>query len=64
MNKHTQASWGLDTLLIHGGESHHFEHPNGMPTVQPIYTSTTYLHPSAAALDEAFSDNSPLGEQT
>jgi O-acetylhomoserine/O-acetylserine sulfhydrylase-like pyridoxal-dependent enzyme len=28
-----------------------------VPTVQPIYTSTTYLHENAEALDQAFDDS-------
>src|SRR5207248_1791181 len=34
----------------------------GVPTVQPIYTSTTYLHCNAETLDQAF-DNSLSGEK-
>lgn len=34
-----------------------------MPTVQPIYTSTTYLHPDAEALDRAF-ENSLSGNES
>jgi O-acetylhomoserine/O-acetylserine sulfhydrylase-like pyridoxal-dependent enzyme len=63
VDKQDPPSWGLNTLLIHGGEYNHLGHHNGVPTVQPIYTSTTYLHCSAATLDEAFSGNSPAGKQ-
>ncbi len=63
VDKQDHPAWGLNTLLIHGGEYHHLGHHNGVPTVQPIYTSTTYLHPNATALDEAFNGTSSLGEQ-
>jgi len=43
---------GLVTRLVHEGE--HAHSPACVPTSTPIYTSSTYLHPSAAALDEAF----------
>jgi len=32
--------------------------------VLPIHASTTYLHPSAEALDQAFSGSTPTGERT
>jgi cystathionine gamma-synthase/methionine-gamma-lyase len=34
----------------------------GAPTVRPIYTSTTYLHPDTERLDQAFAENA-TGEQ-
>jgi cystathionine gamma-synthase/methionine-gamma-lyase len=40
------------TRLVHAGE--HAAAPAGRPTVTPIYTSTTFIHPSVSALDEAF----------
>src|SRR6266436_1710624 len=63
MNKPDQSSWALDTLLVHGdGQSRCANHA-GVPTVLPIYTSTTYLHQNAESLEQAFSDHSPSGEQ-
>lgn len=53
MSKPDQSCWALDTLLVHGdGHSRSEEHA-GVPTVLPIYTSTTYLHQHAEALDHA-----------
>ncbi len=63
MNKPDQSSLALDTVLVHGdGQSRCANHA-GVPTVLPIYTSTTYLHQNAESLEQAFSDHSPSGEQ-
>jgi cystathionine gamma-synthase/methionine-gamma-lyase len=45
-------NWSLLTRLIHDGER--AAPPAGQPTATPIYTTATYIYPSAAALDEAF----------
>src|SRR5215217_5119117 len=45
-------NWSLLTRLIHDGER--AAPPTGQPTATPIYTTATYIYPSAAALDEAF----------
>jgi cystathionine beta-lyase/cystathionine gamma-synthase len=50
------TSWKLDTLLVHGGRIHGAGQRSSMPTVPPIYASTTYIHPDAEALDHAFDD--------
>ena len=42
----------LETKLVHAGER--TATPTAVPTVTPIYTTTTYLYPSLADLDEAF----------
>lgn len=44
--------WSLTTRLIHAGER--AQPPAGRPTATPIYTSATYVYPSAEALDQAF----------
>jgi cystathionine beta-lyase/cystathionine gamma-synthase len=63
LNKPAQSSWALDTLLVHGdGQSRCANHA-GVPTVLPIYTSTTYPHQNAEALEQAFSDHSLSGKQ-
>jgi cystathionine beta-lyase/cystathionine gamma-synthase len=54
-------SWNLETLLIHSGRSS-TRRPAGTPTVPPIYASTTYLHGSLEALDQAFTGTTPDGE--
>lgn len=54
MKQSKHLSWALDTLLVHGGDGKRSKDSYGMPTVQPIYTSTTYLHQNAEALDRAF----------
>ena len=56
------SSWALDTLLVHSNGVLNVSHNSGKPTVDPISTSTTYLHTSAEALDQAFSGISPSGE--
>jgi cystathionine beta-lyase/cystathionine gamma-synthase len=63
VNKPDQSPWALDTLLVHGDEQSRRTRRAGVPTVLPIYTSTTYLHQNAEALERAFSDHSPSGEQ-
>lgn len=50
-------NWALDTLFVHGGEYIRPMHQTGAPTIQPIYTSTTYLHTDTDRLDEAFDEN-------
>ena len=42
----------LETRLVHAGER--AAAPQATPTSTPITTSTTYIYPSLAALDEAF----------
>lgn len=54
--------WKLDTLLIHGSERKGTMNAAGVPTVQPIYASTTYLHPDAETLDYALDGRLPSGE--
>lgn len=55
-------NWQLDTLFVHGGEYLRSMHEVGAPTIQPIYTSTTYLHADTERLDAAFNENA-AGEQ-
>jgi len=43
---------GIATRLVHAGER--LPPPVGRPTATPVYTTSTYVHPSARALDEAF----------
>ena len=62
MTQENPTSWELDTVLVHGNTHNRRMNPSGMPTVGPIYTSTTYLHENAEALDSAFSSPSPSGE--
>jgi cystathionine gamma-synthase len=52
MSRESCSNWSLQTRLVHDGEHH--PPPDGIPTVTPVYTSATYLYPSAAALDAAF----------
>ncbi|GCE11876.1 trans-sulfuration enzyme family protein [Tengunoibacter tsumagoiensis] len=58
----TQEPWDIETILVHGGRSSSTGPASGKPTVQPIYASTTYLHDSVEALDQAFSGKTPEGE--
>ena len=65
MKRSNNRDWTLETLLVHGYEREREEGSGsrkGVPTVQPIYTSTTYLHYDAETLDRAF-DNSLSGEK-
>lgn len=57
MKKAEPQNWALDTLFVHGGEYIRPMHQVGAPTIQPIYTSTTYLHADTARLDQAFDEN-------
>ncbi|HEU5381646.1 MAG TPA: PLP-dependent aspartate aminotransferase family protein [Ktedonobacteraceae bacterium] len=57
MKEADPQSWTLDTLFVHGGEYIRPMHQVGAPTIQPIYTSTTYLHPDLERLDQAFDEN-------
>lgn len=57
MKETEPQDWALDTLFVHGGERLRLMHQAGAPTIQPIYTSTTYLHTDTNSLDHAFEDN-------
>jgi cystathionine gamma-synthase/methionine-gamma-lyase len=56
------TSWKLDTHLVQGGCQRCDEQGNSVSTVQPIYSSTTYLHSDARTLDQAFSGSVSGGE--
>src|SRR5205807_4852210 len=56
------SSWAFDTLLVHSNKLNNAAKNSGEPTVDPISTSTTYLHNNAEMLDQAFSGTSPSGE--
>ena len=56
------SSWSLDTLLVHSNKPNSSSNNSGKPTVDPISTSTTYLHSNLEMLDQAFSGISPSGE--
>jgi cystathionine beta-lyase/cystathionine gamma-synthase len=62
MKEENTPSWTLDTILVHGGTPDASSTESGVPSVQPIYTSTTYLHANAEALDAAFSGTTASGE--
>jgi len=62
MKQFDYSSWALDTLLVHSSKLSRTSNNSGRPTVQPIYTSTTYLHTNADTLDQAFSGRLPSGE--
>ena len=62
MKEADPQNWSLDTLFVHGGEYIRPMHQVGAPTVQPIYTSTTFLHGDTDQLDQAFEKNA-AGEQ-
>src|ERR1700692_3456118 len=62
MKQSESASWTLDTVFVHGGQGHRVPGLSGTPTAQPIYASTTYLHPDAETLDQAFNGPLPDGQ--
>lgn len=57
-----ETSWNIDTLLVHGGRRNRPTNAAGNPTINPIYASTTYIHESAEALDQAFNGAAATGE--
>ncbi len=63
MKEAEPQNWSLDTLFVHGGEYIRPTNATGAPTVQPIYTSTTFLHGDTEQLDQAFEKNA-AGEQS
>ena len=62
MKEPDYSSWGLDTLLVHSNKRNSASNNSGKPTVDPISTSTTYLHSNLEILDQAFNGISPSGE--
>jgi cystathionine gamma-synthase/methionine-gamma-lyase len=62
MKQFDYSSWALDTLLVHSNKLSHTRNNSGKPTVEPIYTSTTYLHLNAEMLNQSFSGRLPSGE--
>ena len=62
MKERDYTSWALDTLLVHSNKLNSASNNSGKPTVDPISTSTTYLHSNLETLDQAFSGTSPSGE--
>lgn len=63
MKEADTQNWSLDTLLVHGGEYIRPVQRPGTPTIQPIYTSTTFLHDDTEQLDQAFEENA-AGKQS
>jgi cystathionine beta-lyase/cystathionine gamma-synthase len=63
LKRSNHSSWALDTLLVHNDRSSTATNDALVPTTQPIYASTTYLHSNIEALDQAFSGHLSSGEQ-
>lgn len=61
MQRSDGTAWTLDTLFVHGEKHSRTTSLTGVPSVQPIYASTTYLHQNAEALDQAFEKGSSSG---
>jgi Cystathionine beta-lyases/cystathionine gamma-synthases len=60
-NQHSH--WNIETTLVHSGRGKQSDGtPGGIPTVQPIYATTTYTHASTEKLDQAFSGTTTDGE--
>ena len=58
-----QAQWDIETMLVHSGRSKRSANKGGgIPNVQPIHASTTYLHESIEDLDQAFNGTTVDGE--
>ncbi len=54
-NKPQLPAWNIETLLVHGDRQTPVgDNKSGNPTVRPIFASTTYVHESIEALDQAF----------
>lgn len=62
MREANPQGWKMDTLFVHGGEYRRSTERAGAPTIQPIFTSTTFLHADTERLDAAFNENAQ-GEQ-
>src|SRR6266516_7540096 len=62
MKQFDYSSLALDTLLVHSNKLSHTTNNSGKHTVEPIYTSTTYLHLNAEMLNQSFSGRLPSGE--
>jgi cystathionine beta-lyase/cystathionine gamma-synthase len=62
MKKPDHLTWKLETLLVHGTGQDRTMSTSGIPTVPPIYASTTYLHPDVEILDHALDGRLPSGE--
>ena len=56
------SSLALDTLFVHSNKLNSTTNTFVKPTVEPIYTSTTYQHQDAEMLDQSFSGRSRSGE--
>jgi O-acetylhomoserine/O-acetylserine sulfhydrylase-like pyridoxal-dependent enzyme len=54
-------TWNLETLLVHTGERQSAQEvvQQGMPISLPIYTTATFLHADADALDSSFAARLP-----
>ncbi|GER86627.1 cystathionine gamma-lyase [Dictyobacter vulcani] len=62
-NPSQTTEWNLATRLVHGGRNKHAAPADGgNPTVPPIHASTTYVHESVEALDQAFSGKTSAGQ--
>jgi cystathionine gamma-synthase/methionine-gamma-lyase len=55
-------SRNIETLLVHAGRGNRPTTASGIPTVPPIYASTTYLHNNVEALDHAFNGTTAEGK--
>lgn len=62
MTQSEDMAWTLETLLVHGSARGAMSTNSGKPTVDPIYSSTTYLHRDVETLDQAFNGQLPGGE--
>ncbi len=60
--KNTSDTQHINTLLVHGGRSKRSGSEAGVPTVPPIYASTTYLHADIETQDKAFQGSTSEGE--
>ena len=62
-NSEETQPWDIETQLVHGGgHLPAYTEGSGTPTVPPIFASTTYIHQTAEALEQAFSGTSSEGK--
>ncbi len=55
MSYEDRNRWRFNTRLVHEGE--YLPTEGARPTAMPIFATSTFVHPSAEALDQAFDEN-------
>jgi cystathionine beta-lyase/cystathionine gamma-synthase len=58
----TLPAWDLETVLVHSGIAKSITPSTGIPTIPPIYASSTFIYENPDALDQSFEGKNPEGE--